>query len=213
MEEKDVSRRDFFKTVGVGSIATAVAAGVAASAEASVVQAPGSIGPGEGPIILTINGRRHQLQVEPRVTLLDAMRTRLDITGPKRVCDRGACGACTVIIEGRTYYSCSMLAIEAQGRNIRTVEGLTPFDSATSAAVGAAQGKLHPVQQAFCDHDGLMCGFCTPGFVMSTVALLEKTPNPTAEQAKKALDGNLCRCGTNIGVLKAALSAKGVARG
>jgi len=149
------------------------------------------------------------------------MRTRLEITGPKRVCDRGACGACTVIIEGRTYYSCSMLAIEAQGKNIRTVEGLGPFDSAASATSGAggiAQGglrpqQLHPVQQAFCDNDGLMCGFCTPGFVMSTVALLEKIPNPTAEQAKKALDGNLCRCGTNIGVLKAALGAKGVVRG
>jgi xanthine dehydrogenase YagT iron-sulfur-binding subunit len=196
-EKDDVSRRDFFKTIGVGSIATAVVAGVA-DAEA---QGPAAAGPGEIPVTLTINGERHQLSVEPRVTLLDAMRTRLDITGPKRVCDRGACGACTVIIEGRTFYSCSMLAIEAQGRNIRTVDGL------------AAGGTLHPVQQAFCDHDGLMCGFCTPGFVMSTVALLEKIPNPSPEQAKKALDGNLCRCGTNIGVLKAALAAKGGSRG
>jgi xanthine dehydrogenase YagT iron-sulfur-binding subunit len=206
----DVSRRDFFKTIGAGSIATAVVAGVR-DVEA---QGPAPIGPAEVPITLTINGLRHQLSVEPRVTLLDAMRTRLDITGPKRVCDRGACGACTVIIEppgdaksaslgagGRTYYSCSMLAIEAQGRNIRTVDGL------------ATGNTLHPVQQAFCDNDGLMCGFCTPGFVMSTVALLEKNPNPTPEQAKKALDGNLCRCGTNIGVLKAALAAKGGARG
>jgi xanthine dehydrogenase YagT iron-sulfur-binding subunit len=191
------SRRDFFKTVGVGSIATAV---VSAATEA-IAQGPAVAGPGEIAVTLTINGRSHALSVEPRVTLLDAMRTRLDITGQKRVCDRGACGACTVIIEGRTYYSCSMLAIEAQGRNIRTVDGL-------------AQGEtLHPVQQAFCDNDGLMCGFCTPGFVMATVALLERNPNPTPEQAKKALDGNLCRCGTNIGVLKAALSAKGVSRG
>jgi xanthine dehydrogenase YagT iron-sulfur-binding subunit len=148
-----------------------------------------------------VNGRRHQLKVEPRVTLLDALRTRLEITGPKRVCDRGACGACTVIIEGRTYYACSMLAIDAQGRNIRTVEGLAEGDA------------LHPVQQAFCDHDALMCGFCTPGFVMSTVALLEKTPSPTPEQAKRALDGNICRCGTNVGLLKAALGKTGVRRG
>lgn len=196
-DDKDVSRRDFFKTVGVGSIATAVVAGVQ-DAEA---QGPAAIGPNEVPITLTINGRRLQLQVEPRVTLLDAMRTRLEITGQKRVCDRGACGACTVIVEGRTYYSCSMLAIEAQGKNIRTVEGLSQGNT------------LHPVQQAFCDHDGLMCGFCTPGFVMSTVALLEKNPNPTPEQATRALDGNLCRCGTNIGVLKAALAAKVVTRG
>lgn len=173
-----------------------------ATADKSADQAgPAAVGPDDIPITLTINGQRHQLRVEPRVTLLDAMRTRLDITGQKRVCDRGACGACTVIIDGRTYYSCSMLALEAQGRNIRTVDGL---------AKGPA---LHPVQQAFCDHDGLMCGFCTPGFVMATVALLEKTPNPTPEQAKKALDGNLCRCGTNIGVLKAALAARGVTRG
>jgi xanthine dehydrogenase YagT iron-sulfur-binding subunit len=194
-KKRDVSRRDFFKTVGV-------AATVAASASTTVSgQAPAGVGPGDVAITLTINGRRHQLSVEPRVTLLDAMRTRLDITGPKRVCDRGACGACTVIIEGRTYYSCSMLAIEAQGRNIRTVEGLAKGDS------------LHPVQQAFCDHDGLMCGFCTPGFVMSTVALLERNPSPTPDQARRALDGNLCRCGTNIGVLRAALAAKGVTRG
>ena len=196
-DDKDVTRRDFFRTVGVGSIATAVVSGVR-DVEA---QGPATLGPGDVPITLTINGQRHQLSVEPRVTLLDAMRTRLDITGQKRVCDRGACGACTVIIDGRTYYSCSMLAIEAQGKNIRTVDGL------------AKGNQLHPVQQAFCDHDGLMCGFCTPGFVMATVALLEKTPNPTPEQAKRALDGNLCRCGTNIGVLKVALSAKGVTRG
>ena len=194
---EDVSRRDFFKTVGVGSIATAVVSGVTDAA----AQGPAPIGPEDVAITLTINGQRHQLRVEPRVTLLDAMRTRLEITGQKRVCDRGACGACTVLIEGRTYYSCSMLAIEAQGRNIRTVEGL------------AKGNDLHPAQQAFCDHDGLMCGFCTPGFVMSTVALLEKTPNPTPEQARKALDGNLCRCGTNIGVLRAALAVKGGSRG
>jgi xanthine dehydrogenase YagT iron-sulfur-binding subunit len=192
----DVSRRDFFKTVGAGSVAAAVVTGAAeVEAQAAVV------GPAEVAVTLTINGQRHALKVEPRVTLLDAMRTRLDMTGLKRVCDRGSCGACTVIIDGRTFYSCSLLAIEAQGRNIRTVEGLSS---------GAA---LHPVQQAFCDHDALMCGFCTPGFVMATVALLEKTPTPTPEQAKRALDGNICRCGTNLGVLAAALKAKGVTRG
>lgn len=192
----DVSRRDFFKTVGVGSVATAVVAGV----READAQGPAPVGPGEVPVTLTVNGQRHSLQLEPRVTLLDALRTRLDITGPKRVCDRGACGACTVIIDGRTYYSCSMLAIEAQGRNIRTVEGLAQGDA------------LHPVQQAFCEHDATMCGFCTPGFVMTTVALLETTPNPTPEQVRRALDGNVCRCGTNVGLLKAALGAKGASR-
>jgi xanthine dehydrogenase YagT iron-sulfur-binding subunit len=194
-ERMDVGRRTFLKTVGMGPIAAGVLA--PAGAEAQVRSA----GPGEVPIELTVNGRRYQLKVEPRVTLLDALRTRLDITGQKRVCDRGSCGACTMIVDGRTVYTCSMLAIEAQGRNIRTVEGL-------------AQGTvLHPVQQAFCEKDGLMCGFCTPGFVMATVALLEKNPAPTVEEARKALDGNICRCGTYARVLEAALSVKGVTRG
>jgi xanthine dehydrogenase YagT iron-sulfur-binding subunit len=139
----------------------------------------------------------HKLEVEPRVTLLDALRTRLDITGVKRVCDRGACGACTMIVDGKTAYSCSMLAIEAQGKTIRTVEGLV-------------QGTvLHPVQEAFCDRDGLMCGFCTPGFVVAAAALLEQNPKPTIEQARKALDGNICRCGTYPRVLEAALNTGG----
>jgi xanthine dehydrogenase YagT iron-sulfur-binding subunit len=199
-DEPGFSRRTFLKTVGAGG----VAAGVLGGPATMEVDAQGAVGPGAVPIQLNINGKVHKLEIEPRVTLLDAMRTRLDITGLKRVCDRGACGACTVIIDGKTAYACSMLAIEAQGKAIRTVEGLT-------------QGTvLHPVQQAFCEHDGLMCGFCTPGFVMSTVALLEKHPKPTKEQARKALDGNICRCGTYTRVLEAALDPKastGVKRG
>jgi xanthine dehydrogenase YagT iron-sulfur-binding subunit len=193
-----VSRRDFFKTVGVSSLATSVLTAVDAEAQAI---APRAVGPGDVPIKLTINGRVQALNVEPRMTLLDAVRNKLDLTGSKRVCDRGSCGACTMIVDGRAVYSCSTLAIESQGKNVRTVEGL-------------ANGTvLHPVQQAFCDADGLMCGFCTPGFVVATVALLEKIPNPTPEQARKHLDGNICRCGTYVGVLEAALTAKGVARG
>src|SRR5687768_364406 len=197
LDDAHDSRRDFDKVVGVRS----VAASPAAIDRDIAAQAPTAVGRGEVPVTLPINGQRHQLAGEPRPTLLDAMRTRLDLTGMKRVCDRGSCGACTVIIGGRTYYSCSLLAIETQGRNIRTVEGL-------------AQGStLHPVQQAFCDNDALMCGFCTPGFVMATVALLEKTPAPSPEQAKRGLDGNICRCGTNIGVLAAALKTKASSRG
>ncbi len=193
------SRRDFLKTVGVGGIA----AGVVGPVEADAQQVP-VVGPGAVPIALTINGKTHKLTVEPRVTLLDAIRNHLNITGVKRVCDRGSCGACTMIVDGRTIYACSTLAIEMQGKNIRTVEGLTE---------GTA---LHPVQQAFCENDALMCGFCTPGFITSTVALLETNPHPTAEEARKALDGNVCRCGTYKRVLEAALKAsatKGVTRG
>lgn len=194
-EAGTVSRRDFFKTVGVSSFATSVITAVDAEAQAT---APRAVGPGEVPIRLRINGREQTLSVEPRMTLLDAVRNKLDMTGSKRVCDRGSCGACTMIVDGRTIYACSTLAIESQGKNIRTVEGL------------ANNTALHPVQQAFCDHDGLMCGFCTPGFVVATVALLEKIPKPTLEQARKHLDGNICRCGTYVGVLEAAM--KGVAR-
>ena len=143
----NVSRRAFLKTVGASSVAATVVGG---GAEAQTSGAT-PMGPGPVPITLTINGKKHQLTIEPRVTLLDAMRDRLDHTGLKRVCDRGTCGACTAIVDGRTAYTCSMLAIEAQGKEIRTVEGLT-------------QGTvLHPVQQAFVAHDGTMCGFCTPG--------------------------------------------------
>jgi len=194
----NVSRRAFLKTVGVSGVAATVVGGVAEAQTSGV--AP--LGPGPVPITLTINGKRHQLTVEPRVTLLDAMRDHLDHTGLKRVCDRGSCGACTAIVDGRTAYSCSMLAIEAQGKDIRTIEGLT-------------EGTvLHPVQQAFVAHDGTMCGFCTPGFVMASVALLDKHPNPTPAQARAALDGNICRCGTYTRVLEAVLDPKkGVARG
>jgi xanthine dehydrogenase YagT iron-sulfur-binding subunit len=198
-ERVGFSRRAFLKSAGVGSLATAVT--VVGVGEASAETGPPVLGPGEVPVTLMVNGRQLNLRIEPRVTLLNAIRTRADMTGNKRVCDRGACGACTMIVDGRTVYSCSTLAIEAQGKQIRTVEGLSEG------------GALHPVQQAFCDTDGLMCGFCTPGFVMATVALLEAIPNPTVAQAKNGLDGNICRCGTFVRILEAAMKAKGVARG
>src|SRR5262249_43541666 len=119
----------------------------------------------------------------------------IDLTGAKRVCDRGSCGACTVIMDGKTVYACSILAIEAEGREIRTVEGLEK------------DGKLHPVQEAFVHCDGLMCGFCTPGFIMASVALLEAHPNPTPEETRRLLDGNICRCGTQPRVLEAVAMA------
>jgi len=199
-DQPGFSRRSFLKTVGAGGVAAGVLAKTPGTAAQGGVNA---VGPGAVPITLNINGQTHRLDVEPRVTLLDALRNRLNITGVKRVCDRGSCGACTMIVDGRTIYACSTLAIEMQGKKIRTVDGLT-------------QGTvLHPVQQAFYDHDGLMCGFCTPGFVTAAAALLEKNPNPTPEQARRALDGNICRCGTYVRVLEATLNTgkKGVTRG
>lgn len=134
--------------------------------------------------------------VEPRTTLLDALRERMEVTGAKRVCDRGTCGACTVIVSGKAVYGCTVLAIDAQGKQIQTVEGLT-----------AADGKQHPIVPAFVNNDGMQCGYCTPGFVVAAKAFLDRNPNPTYEQVKEGLGGNLCRCGTYVGVRKAVLEA------
>ena len=187
------------KSAGVTSFATAVTSAGVADVDAQT--GPRVVGPGEVPVTLIVNGKRVDLKIEPRVTLLDAIRNRADLTGNKRVCDRGTCGACTMIVDGRTVYACSTLAIEVEGKPIRTVDGLSSGNT------------LHPVQQAFCDTDGLMCGFCTPGFVVATVAVLEKHPNATREQISKGLDGNICRCGTFVRIMEAALKARGVARG
>ena len=197
-DEPGFSRRSFLKTVG----ASGVAAGVLAKGPAVDAQTANVVGPGPVPITLNVNGQALRLELEPRVTLLDALRMRADLTGSKRGCDRGTCGACTMIVDGRTVYSCSTLAIEVQGKKIRTVDGLA-----------SANGQPHPVQQAFCDKDALMCGFCTPGFIMASVGLLEKYPNATPEQIKKGLDGNICRCGTFTRVFEAVSSVKGVRRG
>jgi xanthine dehydrogenase YagT iron-sulfur-binding subunit len=122
--------------------------------------------------------------VEPRVTLLDALRNQLDVTGRKRVCDRGTCGACTVLLDGKPIYSCTMLALEAQGKEIRTAESLV------------SGGKLDPIPQAFVQHDAQQCGFCTPGFVVAMRAALDKNPRATPAEIEEALAGNICRCGT-----------------
>jgi len=164
--------------------------------EESAAADPGQpVGPGEVKITLSINGEDQSLSVEPRVTLLDALRNRLDLTGAKKVCDRGTCGACTVIKDGRAIYSCTALAIDVQGSKIMTVEGLgTPE-------------HLSPVQAAFVHHDAQQCGFCTPGFVVACTALLKSHASPTAEQVRLGLGGNLCRCGTYAGIKEAVVEA------
>ena len=147
------------------------------------------------PITLKVNGQNRKLSVEPRVTLLDALRNRLDLTGAKKVCDRGTCGACTVIVDGHPVYSCSMLAVEAEGRDITTVEGIgTPT-------------KLNEVQRAFVKHDAQQCGFCTPGFIAASTAFVRKHPNATVDEVRAELGGNLCRCGTYAGMILAVVDA------
>ena len=194
----NLNRRNFLRTTGVVGLAETIAAPVELAAQST---ASAALGPGDVPVRLNVNGRQIDLMIEPRVTLLDALRTRANLTGNKRGCNRGACGACTMIVDGRPVYSCSTLAIEVQGKQIRNIDGLANGD------------QLHPVQQAFCDKDALMCGFCTPGFIMASVALLEKNPNPTPEQIKKGLDGNICRCGTFTRIFEAVSSVKGAQRG
>jgi len=191
--EGGVSRRDFIKVTG-----TALPAGVLIGEEL-VERIKPLAGPVVGPepisITLSVNGRRRTLEVEPRVTLLDALRDFAGVTGAKKVCDRGTCGACTMLVDGKAVYGCSMLAVEAQGHEITTIEGLAP------------EGQLHPVSAAFVDHDAQQCGFCTPGFVVATKAFLDRHPNATEEEVSRGLGGNLCRCGTYMGIRKAAIDA------
>jgi xanthine dehydrogenase YagT iron-sulfur-binding subunit len=186
-----VSRRVFLKTAGVGAAATSLVGAVTA-ATSDVV-----LGPDPVPLSLKINGAVHSVSVEPRVTLLAALRNHLDLTGAKQVCDRGACGACTVLLDGKPVVSCLMLAADAVGHEITTVEGLgTPE-------------KLSPVQEAFVECDALQCGFCTPGFVVSSTALLAANPHPTLGEIQHGLSGNLCRCGTYGRVFEAVQKATG----
>ncbi len=192
-EPLDISRRGFLKGVGAGAVATGLlqevseGAGVAEAAESK------TLGPGAVPIKLNVNGKTRSLSVEPRVTLLDALRNRLDVTGPKKACDRGTCGACTVMLDGKVVYSCNVLAVEAEGKKIVTVEGLGTPEA------------LSDMQEAFVKHDASQCGFCTPGFVVATTAFVRDNPGATLEEVRAGLGGNLCRCGTYAGITAATL--------
>ena len=190
------SRRGFLTTVGVTS--GALTSGLL-NTEAQA--APALAGPGEVPITLQINGKPVNVSVEPRTTLCDTLRHRIQLTAAKRVCDRGTCGACSVIVDGKVMYSCTLLAIDVQGRQITTLEGFS------------TEKKLHAVSKAFVNNDAQQCGYCTPGFVVASKAFLDRNPNPTFEEVKKGLGGNLCRCGTYVGIRKAVLEAAKELRG
>lgn len=187
-----VSRRGFLEVTGVGGAAVAT---VALDQPASAQTGAKAVGPGPVAITLNVNGKSLKATVEPRMTLLDTLRGPLDHTGAKRVCDRGTCGACTVMIDGKSVYSCTVLAIDAQGRKIETVEGLT------------ADLKNDALVNAFVEHDAQQCGYCTPGFMVAAKALLKENPKPTFADVEAGLSGNLCRCGTYVGLRKAVLDA------
>src|SRR5215510_8820600 len=184
-----VSRRFFLKSFGTSAAVAATAQVEAVAAELEKANKEKVYGPDTVPITLQVNGKPLKLNVEPRVTLLEALRNHSNLTGAKEVCDRGTCGACTVLLDDIPIYSCSKLAIDAQGHAITTIEGL------------AQSGSLSKVQQAFIDQDALMCGYCTPGFIMSVTALLKKNSRPTEDDVKQACSGNICRCGTQPRIL------------
>ncbi len=194
-----ITRRSFIK--GAGAVAAAAGLGRVSGAAASTEQkslpagAVESLGPGAEVFELKINGKVTPVTLEPRVTLLGALREHLGLTGTKLVCDRGACGACTVHLDGKPVTSCMVLAIDARGHEVTTIEGLgTP-------------ANMHPVQAAFVEHDALQCGFCTPGMIMSVAAVVGRSPAATIDEIKHATAGNICRCGTYSHVFEAALKA------
>ena len=192
------SRRTFLKGLGTTAVTAVAAQTTVLAAELEKANSEKIVGPGAVPVILRVNGEKLKLMLEPRVTLLDALRNYSSLTGAKEGCDRAACGACTILLDDVPVYSCQKLAIEAQGHEITTVEGL------------AKHGKLSKVQQAFVEKDALQCGYCTPGFIMTVTALLKKTSRPTADEVKHACAGNLCRCGTHPHILQSVFQAAGV---
>jgi len=191
------SRRTFLKSLGTVAVTAATAQTQAVAAELEKANSEKILGPDAVPVTLKINGEKLKFMLEPRVTLLDALRNYSSLTGAKEGCDRATCGACTVMIDDVPVYSCQKLAIEAQGHDITTVEGL------------AKPGKLSKIQQAFVEKDALMCGYCTPGFIMSLTALFKRKSHPTADEIKHACAGNICRCGTQPHIMQAALQVAG----
>jgi xanthine dehydrogenase YagT iron-sulfur-binding subunit len=200
MEEKKgkgVSRRDFLKSIGAGSVGAAVISTGLLDAPRAEAYSTEVVAPtrGKSAISLKVNGKAYRLEVEHRQTLAEVLRDQLGFTGTKIGCDRGECGACTVVLNGRNIYSCSQLAVWMNGKEILTIEGLAKGD------------KLDPIQQAFIEHDGPQCGFCTSGQIMSGKALLMRNANPTEAEVRRALSGNLCRCGNYNREVAAVLAA------
>jgi len=193
-EKPGVSRRDFLKGAGLTAAGTAMLETGLGSLAIARESAP-VLGPGPVPVELRVNGLRKILMIEPRATLAEALRDSLDMTGTKVVCDRGACSACTVWVDDVPVNACMTFVMDVRGRDITTIEGL------------AGEQRLHPVQEAFIEHDATQCGYCTPGMVMSCAALLARNPSPTLDDVREAVSGNLCRCGTYPKVFEATLSA------
>lgn len=186
-----ISRREFVETTGAGLV---VATGVPLVAQEVT---PAALPTPHTSIKLVVNGTEHRVEVEDRWTLVEVLRDHLGLTGTKIGCDRGECGACTVLLEGKPVYSCSQLAVWADGRALQTIEGLAHND------------HLHPLQEAFIEHDGPQCGYCTSGQLMSAKALLDHNPHPTADEVRAAMTGNICRCSNYNRYVESVLAASG----
>ena len=195
LTKKGASRRGFLKGAGLTTAGTIVLQTGVLGKEVEKTAASKTVGPGPVTIEMHVNGKARSLTIEPRSTLAEALRDQLQLTGTKVVCDRGSCSACTVWIDKSPVNACMTFAMDVGDRKVTTIEGL------------AANGQLHPVQEAFIDHDAMQCGYCTPGMIMSTAHLLEENPNPTLEDVKHATRGNYCRCGTYPHVFQATLAA------
>ncbi|UCH92350.1 MAG: (2Fe-2S)-binding protein [Candidatus Aminicenantes bacterium] len=194
-EPQNISRRKFIKGVGTGVIGGTIIPGVLTSEPAKKKQETSQ--PHEGKVLLPlkVNGKAIRVLVEPRTTLAQLLRDQLNLIGAKITCNHGECGTCTVLLDGKAIYSCHILALDAAGKEVTTIEGLLNGE------------KLHPLQEAFIEHDGFQCGFCTPGQIMAARALLLKHPKPTTEQVKEGMAGNLCRCSSYPHIVKSVMAA------
>ncbi len=193
---KTISRRGFIRGAGLSTAGSVLLTSNVLALDYKEQPVVGkAFGPGAMTIKMKVNGTTKSLSVEPRTTLASALRDHLELTGTKVVCDRGACSACTVYLDGKPVNACMMSALDVGDKEVTTIEGI------------AKNGELHPVQEAFIEHDASQCGYCTPGMVMSCVHLVDNNPNPSLEDVKDATRGNLCRCGTYPHVFKATLAA------
>ncbi len=191
--DEDLSRRQFLQQAAAGSLAAAGAAGLSAAEGAEKQSAPAVV-----PVALHVNGHKHELKLDPRVTLLDALREYIGVTGTKKGCDHGQCGACTVLVDGRRIYSCLTLALMQQGTKITTIEGLADGD------------RLHPLQEAFIHRDAFQCGYCTSGQICSGVGLLHEGHAHTDADIRELMSGNICRCGAYPNIVAAIRDARAI---
>lgn len=193
---RGMSRRKFLKTLGTGVVGTTVALD-SLKAKVREKKEKGELSPHQNrvPLSLEVNGKHYTLLVEPQTSLAELLRNQLKLTGTKIVCNHGECGACTVLLDNKAVYSCHLLALDAAGKSITTIEGLLNGE------------ELHPLQKAFVEHDGLQCGFCTPGQIMAAQALLLKNPHPSREEVLTGMSGNLCRCAAYPHIIDSVLAA------